>query len=83
MQDSHLTNPDTGADVSVLELALRLGQGDLASGMQRLSVMLEAADRGTRGSQTALNPPIQAHGGAVRPVDRSIRSGSVRTVVNR
>lgn len=83
MQDSHPTNPNTDAEVSVLELALRLGQGDLGSGMQRLSVMLEAADRGARGSQAVLNPPIQAHGGAVRPVDRSIRSGSVRTEVNR
>ncbi|WP_428388799.1 hypothetical protein [Mucisphaera sp.] len=76
-------HPETDAGVSVLDLALRLGSGDLAGGMRRLSVMLAAADCGKSEPRAELNPPIQAHGGAVRLVDRSIGSGSVRTEVNR
>jgi hypothetical protein len=62
---------------STLAVALRLGQGDLARGIETLAGLLEAADRQRRHSG------IQAHGGALRPVVRSIESGSVHTEVTR
>ncbi|MEQ9459751.1 MAG: hypothetical protein RIG82_02195 [Phycisphaeraceae bacterium] len=72
--ESHAEAPST------LSLALRLGQGDLARGIKTLAGLLESADRQSKVSLPAAH---KAHGGAFRPVVRSIASGSVRTEVIR